>query len=266
MENTEVSLHTLWPGTPDGPLVVFAHGLEDPWTTWRPLVAELDPTWRMVALDLPWRPGNDYRWGHRPAGDWLGDGLDQLGARSDVLITHSFGANAALTLLSARDPRPGPAVILVCPLYRQPQHSVTWEMFDQARATFMRHIREGLRARMGARADALDPEVLEAMGEAAIDRVGPAGFLTVFQQYIASAQLRLSNVTVRTFLLAGAADPTLSPVAARALAAEVPGMHLQVEEQFDHFCHVRQAGRVADSVAAFVAANGAFETTGREPR
>ncbi|MGC5032719.1 alpha/beta fold hydrolase [Micromonospora sp. DT229] len=266
MENAEVSLHTLRPGTPGGPLVVFAHGLEDPWTTWRPLAAELDPTWRMVALDLPWRSGNDYRWGHRPAGDWLGDGLEQLGVRPDVLITHSFGANAALTLLCARDPRPAPAVILVCPLYRQPQHSVTWDMFDQARVTFVRHIREGLRARMGARVDALDPDVLEAMGEAAIDRVGPAGFLTVFQQYIASAQLRLSNVAVRTFLLAGAADPTLSPVAARALAAEVPGMNLQVEEEFDHFCHVRQARRVADSVTAFVATSRAFETIGRGPR
>ncbi|NIL64997.1 alpha/beta fold hydrolase, partial [Salinispora arenicola] len=114
--------------------------------------------------------------------------------------------------------------------------------------------------------DALDPEVLEAMGEAAIDRVARLGFSPCSSSHIASAQLRLSNVTVRTFLLAGAADPTLSPVAARALAAEVPGMHLQVEEQFDHFCHVRQAGRVADSVGAFVAANGAFETTGREPR
>lgn len=266
MENPEVALRTLATGTPDGPLAVFAHGLEDPWTTWRPLAAELDPTWRMVALDLPWRSGNDYRWGSRPAGEWLGEGLDLLGVRPDVLITHSFGANAALTLLCAGDPRPGPAVILICPLYRQPQHPVTWEMFDRARGVFVRHVREGLRARLGSRADGLDPDVMESMMDAALNRVGPSGFLTVFQQFIASSELRLSGVTVPTFLLAGAADPTLTPVAAQALADEVPGMRLRVEEHFDHFCHVRQARGVAATVTAFLERTRVPERTGRGTR
>lgn len=253
MSRSGVRARTLAAGVPSAPLVVLAHGLEDPWTSWLPMAAELDPDWRVVALDLPWRPGNDYRWRAQPASAWLGNALDLLDARPDVLVAHSFGANATLSLLCELDARPGPAVMLVCPLYRQPEEPVTWRMFDRAHATFREHVREGLRARLGRRADLLEPSVLQSMTELALDRVGPSGFVTVFQQFIASADLPLVTVEVPTKVLAGGADPTLSRKAARALAAGIPGAEIQINDDYDHFCHIRQAPGVAAQVADFVA-------------
>ncbi|WP_433241178.1 alpha/beta fold hydrolase [Streptosporangium sp. CA-135522] len=252
MIRSAIKVHTLAQGVPGAPFVVFAHGLEDSWTSWLPLAAELDPDWRLVALDLPWRPGNDYRWRTRPAGQWLGDGLDLLDTAPDAVVAHSFGANATLELLCALDSRPGRAAALVCPLYRLPRHPVTWRMFERSRSTFVQHIRDGLRARMGVRADSTEPGVLETMMDMALDRVGPSGFLTVFEQFAASADLPLGNVGLPTLVLAGGADPTLSLEAATALADGIPGADLRIHHDYDHFCHIRHARGVAAQVANLV--------------
>lgn len=251
--STASPVHTLAPGVPDGPLVVLVHGLEDGWASWLPMAAELDPDWRVVALDLPWRAGNDYRWHRRPPSEWLGDALDLLDARPDALVAHSFGATATLELLCEQDSRPGSAVALISPLYRHPGYPVTWRLFDRAREEFVEHIREGLRARMAARAETTDPTVLAAMMDVALDRVGPSGFLAVFQQFTASAHLALGRVEAATLLVAGARDPSLPPDAARALARAIPGARVRVNDGYDHFCHFRQARGVAAQVAGFIA-------------
>lgn len=253
MSRAGVAVHTLAPGTPGGPLIVLAHGLEDRWTSWSALAAELDPDWRLVALDLPWRSGNDYRWRTRASADWLAEALDLLGARPDVLVAHSYAANAALNLLCDPDPCSIPALLLVCPLYRQPRHLVTWRMFDRARAAFAEHIREGLRARLGSRLATMEPDVLVTMTDLALDRVGPSGFVTVFQQFIASADLALEAMRVPTLVLAGGSDPTLSREAATALADRITGAELQIHDHYDHFCHIRQVSGVAVHVTDFVA-------------
>ncbi|MFF5207127.1 alpha/beta fold hydrolase [Streptosporangium sp. NPDC000396] len=266
MSGSTVKAHTLASGVPGAPLVVFAHGLEDSWSSWLPLAAELDPDWRLVALDLPWRPANDYRWRTRPAGQWLAEGLDLLGAVPDTLVAHSFGANAALELLCALDPRPGRAAALVCPMYRPPHHPVTWRMFDRSRSTFVQHIRDGVRARMGVRAESTDPGVLETMMDLALDRVGPSGFFAVFEQFAASADLPLGNVGLPTLVLAGGADPALSREAATTLAGGMPGAEIRIHHDYDHFCHIRHARGVAAQVADLVDTARATTRTAGELR
>lgn len=262
MTDTELSVHTLAPGAPGAPVVVFAHGLEDTWACWRPLAQVLDPDWRLIALDLPWRAGNDYRWRRQPAGHWLGAALDLLGTVPDLVVAHSYGANATLELMCALDPRPGRAAALVCPLYRLPRHPVTWHMFERSRATFVQHIKDGLRVRIGLRADTLEPDVLQAMLNVAVDRVGPSGFLAVFEQFAQSANLPLDNVRLPTLVLAGGNDPTMSPEAASALGAAMPGADVHIYDHYDHFCHIRHARGVAERITEMVAARMATPTWG----
>lgn len=243
--------------------MVFVHGLESTWSSWLPVAVELDPGWRMVALELPWRSGNDYRWRERSAGAWLGDSLDELGATPDLVVAHSYGANATLELLCAGDPRPGSAVALVCPLYRLARHAVTWQMFDRARELFYEHMREGLGARLGARAGRFEPDLLQSMVEVAIDRVGPLGFLTSFEKVSASTHLALPEVAARTLVVAGGADATLVPEAAQALEAAIPRCRLTITDGFDHFCHVRHAPAVAAQLLAFMTTDAPTTTAGR---
>jgi pimeloyl-ACP methyl ester carboxylesterase len=254
MTGAELSVRTLSPGEAGAPVVAFAHGLEDSWASWQPLARALDPGWRLLALDLPWRPGNDYHWRRRPAGQWLGDALDLLDTVPDVLVAHSYGANATLELLCELDPRPGRAVALVCPLYRLPRHPVTWRMHERARATFVQNIKEGLRARIGARAGSVEPDVLQAMLDVAVDRVGPLGFMAVFEQFAHSANLPLGDVRLPTLVLAGGNDATVSREATAALGARIPGAEIRIQDHYDHFCHIRQARSVAAHIAKLVAA------------
>lgn len=254
MNRVELSVRTLAPGAPGAPVVAFAHGLEDSWTSWRPLAAALDPDWRLVALDLPWRPGNDYRWRREPSRHWLGEALDLLDTVPDVMVAHSYGANVTLELLCELDPRPGRAVALVCPLYRLPRHPVSWRMFERAHSTFVQNIQEGLRARIGMRAGSIEQDVLEAMLDVAVDRVGPPGFMAVFEQFAHSADLPLGDVQLPTLVLAGGSDPTVSAEAAAALGAGIPGADVRIQDHFDHFCHIRHARSVAAHIAELVAA------------
>jgi pimeloyl-ACP methyl ester carboxylesterase len=249
-----VPVHVMRAGAPGGRRLVLAHGLEDGWASWRPLVDRLDPEWRVDALDLPWRSGNDYRWRQRnsPAG-WLSEGLDALDEPADAVVAHSFGATAALTLMAAGDERMGTAAVLICPLYRPSSADVTWQMLDQARHSFVAHIREGVRARLGRRLSIVDPGVLEGMMGKTIDRVGPTGLLTVFESFIASGHIALEEIGQRAMVLAGDADPTLSTGAARLLSERIPLGVLRNDHDFDHFCHIRRPDGVAEHVREFLA-------------
>lgn len=246
-----MSARELTPGRPDGPLVAFAHGLEDSWESWLPLARQLRPEWRAVAVDLPWRPGSDYRWHSRPSAAWLGSALDGLDRRPDLIVAHSYGANALLELLCARDPRVPDRAVLICPLYRPPGLAITWRVFDRARRAFEQHIHDSVRSRLGARAAVLDPEVVDLMIAKAVDRIGPAGFLAVFDRLTSSSALALDRIEAQVLVLAGGSDPSLSPATAAALAGRITGARLSVDDDYDHFCYARRAREVAAAVHAF---------------
>jgi pimeloyl-ACP methyl ester carboxylesterase len=250
--NGDLRVHELTADRADGPLVVFAHGLEDSWESWLPLAARLRPGWRAVALDLPWRPGNDYQWRRRSSASWLAEGLELVGCRPDLLVAHSYGANAILELACAGDPHLPATIMLICPLYRPPAVAVTWQVFERARRAFEQHIHDSLRSRLGARLARMDTDVVEIMISKAVDRIGPSGFLAVFEQFCASASLRLGDIDARVLVLAGGSDPTLSPQAAAVLAGGIPAGRLTVDADYDHFCYVRRPTEVAGRLHAFV--------------
>jgi pimeloyl-ACP methyl ester carboxylesterase len=252
MNESQVTARVLAEGEPGGPLAVFAHGIEDSWASWLPVAGQLASRWRLVALDLPWRAGNDYRWRARPASRWLADGIDLAGDIPDVLVAHSFGAGATLEMLCGTASHPARAAVLVCPLFRLPGHPVSWKIFDRSRAKFDQNIRDSVRARMGRRAATLAPGVLETMADLALERVGPTGFVTVFEQFATSGDLPLDGMTLPTLVLAGGADATLSPEVASILAGTLPRGRVQVDDEYDHFCHVTYAGGVAARIADFV--------------
>jgi pimeloyl-ACP methyl ester carboxylesterase len=248
---SEAVCRELTPGEPGGLLAVLAHGLEDSWGSWQPLAREFDPSWRIVALDLPWRPGNDYRWRRRPSSAWLGESLELVDRRPDLVIAHSYGANALLELLSAGDPRAGHAAALICPLYRPPDVEATWKIFDLSRCAFEKHIQDSLMARLAGRVERIGSDVVETMIAKAIDRVGPSGFLAVFDQFVSSASVPVDQITASVLVLAGGADPTLSPRAAASLAKRIPHASLLIDDEYDHFCYARRPAEVAERIARF---------------
>ena len=245
-----------------GPLVALVHGFADDWRSWWPLVDRLGPGWRFRALDLPWAAGREERWSAAgSAAEEVRRGLEALGEPVDVLAGHSYGATAVLEVLAGVPAAPAPAAaVALAPLYRPPEVPVTWEVFDRSRRAFEQQVREGVRVRLGARVADLAPDVLDAVAAKALDRVGPGGFLAVFEQFAASGQLPLARVGVPTLVLAGRQDPTLGQRRAAALATAMPAATVELEDAWDHFSHVRHPVEVAARITAFLAA-----VDGREP-
>jgi pimeloyl-ACP methyl ester carboxylesterase len=256
--------HLLAGGDESAPLAVFVHGFEDDWRTWNRLARCLASGWRAVALDLPWRAGNDYRWRWMAAPwEWVAAGLDALGEVPTVLVGHSFGANAVLGALAAASRNGGAAAsrnggaaraaVLAAPFYRPPDAPVTWRTFERSRATFERQIADGMRLRLGNRAGPLSPALFEAMLAKACERIGPTGFLAVFDLYVASGHLPLATVGVPALILAGERDPGASMRHLDLLVDRLPAGVMSCGPDHDHFSHITRATEVAGLIDRFVA-------------
>jgi pimeloyl-ACP methyl ester carboxylesterase len=234
----------------EGPVLVAAHGIEDGWRGWTPVAERLADRYRVIALDLPWRSGNDYRW-HAEAtpGEWLARALDLVGEPAHAMLSHSFGATATLELL-AKGHRPT-AAALVAPFYRTP-HMVAEHVREPSRAALRTTIRTGLRLRMGTRQ--VEQEVLDIMERGLEDHLMPTVFPVFFDYFTDSGDLDLSAVDVPVLVLAGTTDPSLSPDRAAALGAALPAATVRTHEHYTHFCHLEQAADVADEVATFLTA------------
>jgi pimeloyl-ACP methyl ester carboxylesterase len=249
----DLRLHRLGEPGGTGPLLLLAHGMEDSWESWRPLAERLVPSWQMVAVDLPWRAGNDYRWRREcSAGHWVQRALALLGDPVDVLVGHSFGATAVLEVLAAGMAPAAQAAVLAAPFVRPPELPVSWQVFERSRQAFDQIIRDGLRVRLGHRARALDEDVRESMVAKMIEKIGPIGFLTLFDQFVSSADFPLGPVTVPTLVLAGRADPVLTGERAAALGRLMPSATVRVREHYHHFCHVEQVEDMARQLVEFV--------------
>lgn len=233
-------------GEPGGPCAVFVHGAEDRWQSWSKLAGFLPSRWRAVALDLPWRAGNDYRWRWAAtASDWLAAGLDAAVGDGDcVLVGHSFGANVVLHRLSVGEPRAA-AAVLAAPFFRPEEPPITWKTVRRARAMFERQIADGVRTRLRGTPP---QEVVQLMIESTCRRIGPTGFLAVFDQYVASGNLPLSHVGIRTRILVGQRDPSLYLPHINVLAGRLVNATVSCAPDWGHFSHLHHARQMADAI------------------
>lgn len=238
--------------SPVKPLMALVHGLEATPATWRRFTGRLDDDYRIVALEMPWGNGGSPRWRRAgTAGQCLARALDALGERPDVLVGHSFGANAALEVVATSDAPVASRVVLLSPFFCAADLPVDWVLFDRARRNFEATINEGLASWFARRAEPLHEGVADAIARRVRDRVGPLAFATWFEQFTASGHLPLATIDTPMLALSGRDDPCLGSVAAAALAAATPALRVEVEPGFDHFCHIRQASQIAARVDAF---------------
>ncbi|MGH3739135.1 MAG: alpha/beta fold hydrolase [Micromonosporaceae bacterium] len=246
------AVHRLRPGTPDGPRIVVAHGIEDHWRNWRGLAGHLPTDWRVDALELPWQSGNDYRWRHDgTVGHWLRAALDALDGPVDALVGHSLGATATLELISGGDHRARTAA-LVCPVYLASPSELTWDFVAAVLPQLIWEFRELVRIRMRGRRRPPAPEIVESMADKVVEGISPVSYLALFDQFLNTAEFPLEAVGVPVMVMAVGNDPGLSPEGAKLLAERIPRAAAYVRDDFDHFCHVHEAETVAELLTRFL--------------
>ncbi len=235
--------------------MVFAHGVEDHWESWRELANVLDSTWRTVALEMPWRHGNDYLWRHGgTAGQWLARGLSQVDGPVDLLVGHSLGANAVLELLATGDTRVAAAAV-VCPPYQRSPDDMTWEFLQAMVPRLHGEFRELVRIRSRDRRRPVEPRILETMAAKVIERISPISFLAVLEHYVAAAALDLEAIAVPTFVVSVGNDPGLSVEGVKDLVSRIPGATTCHQDELGHFCHVHGVNTLAAELKQFIRTN-----------
>ncbi|MFF3396209.1 alpha/beta fold hydrolase [Streptomyces sp. NPDC002669] len=249
------------------PTMVMLHGLEDDWQSWKPMADGFGDRFHCYAIDLPWRAGGDYAWrAGGTAAQWVEHALELVPRPVSVVVAHSMGANAVLHWLASGPTRQVDAVVLLSPFHRLASAPVDWAMFDRSLADFRTTMEAGLRARLGERAERLEPAILDLMAKKALDRIGPEGFLSLFDLFISSSGIDLSSNTVPTLVVGGSADPGISGPRAEALGRDMPAAEIRLEEDLTHFCHIERPHRVTGLVSEFLLRHlPADPETGRRP-
>jgi pimeloyl-ACP methyl ester carboxylesterase len=236
------------------PAMLFLHGLEDSYLSWEPLARQLCDRFRCYAVDLPWRPGGNFEWRVRStSADWVDAVLGVLPEPATIITAHSFGANSVLRWLEGKPVTSARSLVLLSPFYRAPSTPVSWLMFDRALEDFRGVMAEGMRVRLGERADQMDPDVFARMVQKTLERTGPHGFIALFDQLISSSQLSLKHVDIPTLIVAGSEDPGISGEKAEALAADMPVADVRLYPSLTHFCHAEQSTQVAALMNQFLA-------------
>ncbi|MCX4763935.1 alpha/beta hydrolase [Streptomyces sp. NBC_01275] len=237
-----------------GPLVVAVHGAEGSWREWEPLVERLGDRYRFVALDLPWRAGNDYGWGSGgSAGDWLHRAMARFDEPVFAMLGHSLGANALLEYLCMPDRVDLAATMLLAPFYRPREDRVDDALRQEFSTSFRYAVADGIRTAMGARYARLDRSLFESIVDTALGRIGESGIATLFQQFVKTGTLPLSGVLPPSRVLSGEPDPALNERRGGLLGRAMPAATVTRHAEYRHCFHLTHADELAADVQAFLA-------------
>ncbi|RYJ31224.1 hydrolase [Streptomyces sp. L-9-10] len=237
-----------------GPLVVAVHGAEGGWREWQPLAAELADDYRMVALDLPWRAGNDYGWGAAGTpGAWLRGALALLDGPVHSLLGHSLGANVVLELVCGPDAPDLAMAMLLAPFYRPAEDAVNAALEQEFNTAFRFAVADGIRISLAALYDGMDEALFASIVDTALDRIGPAGIHSLYLRFAATGAFPVSTVRTPTRVLVGASDPALVARRCTALSLAMPAATVSRRPGYGHCFHVSHAVEVATDFTEFLA-------------
>lgn len=105
IENDGVSLHVAEDGNPDGPVVLFLHGITGSTEAWDWAVPELAATHRVLRLDFRGHGDSSHAPGTYGFKAWVSDATaacEQVAGGPAVLVGHSLGGGVAAAIAQGR--------------------------------------------------------------------------------------------------------------------------------------------------------------------
>ncbi|WP_431044249.1 alpha/beta fold hydrolase [Streptomyces sp. P1-3] len=240
-------------GTPGTPLrVLLLHGLAGSAAVWAPFAERADPACELWTAELPWRGFGIRGWHERPADAWVEQAVARLPDAPDVVVGHSFGANAVLAWLSRQDQpshRTPRGAVLISPFYRPREEHFDWEAMSYYLNRFQDVLSDGLRVSSRGQ---LAPDVREEMARKVRDRIGPYGWMRFFDTYLNTPRLPVERMSMPFLILGGGTDIAAFPDEARSLARALPDATARILPDAGHFTMVERAAEFAEAVNGFL--------------
>ncbi|MFG2877386.1 alpha/beta fold hydrolase [Streptomyces sp. NPDC048337] len=260
---TGVRLRRAAAGDPAPLRVLTLHGLAGTTEVWRRFNALAHPSLEIWEAELPWAASavGTHGWSHHPDPvPWVREALAEVPGGPDVVIAHSFAANATLELLAAAEPGTGPdKAVLVAPFHRRDPADFDFETAQYYLNGFHRILDEGLRISSDGR---LPEDLRELMALRMRERIGPYGWMRFFDSYLRSPFVDTSALARPVLVIAGEHDFAAPPGDARGLAGALPDAEVHVFGDSGHFPMAEQPELFAAAVNAFITGEPA---PGRHP-
>lgn len=227
---------------------LFVHGMLEDEHCWAALRAALDPG-RATLGAFPWSARGERYWGgERDIHYWL-RAFDQ-GPVPELVVAHSFGANAVLEYLLANPQRQPRQLVLVAPFYRASRDDVDWD-------TLM-HLAGGLDGLITESIALADPAgryrgwLLADMIARLKERLGVYGWNEFLQSFLRAPLLPLEQLHCPTLLIGGEHDTYCPAPTVRQLAAALPHASAAILPGCGHFAQITHAAACGAAIRRFV--------------
>lgn len=246
-------------GPHDAPVLVLLHAIATHSGLWLPQLGPWSSRWRVVRIDLPGHGGSEPPVGAPTLAGYAAqvrDVLDELVVERAAFVGLSLGGMVAQAFALAFPQRVGALVLAHTSARTEPAVRELWQRRLEHFESF------GLDAQVSptldrwfTRAFAAASPLTLAWIAGQIGATSPAGYeaaIHAIQQL--DHHSRLGEIAVPTLVIAGDADTAVSPAAAGALAAEIPGAELVVLPDAAHLGNVQQPVIFAETVGSFLGA------------
>lgn len=254
----QIGLDCVEQGDPQAPAVLFLHGYSDSLRSYTPLLADLPPTYRVIAVSQRGHGDSGKPDAGYGIGDFVGDLpalMDRCGIASAAVVGHSMGSMVAARLALDHPDRVS-ALVLIGALATlkgnaaidEPFQDAIAAMTDPVPADFVREFQESTLARP------VPPAFLDAI--VAESCKVPA---RVWQQALRGMLDHdlgpdLHRISAPTLILWGDQDGICDHAGQTRMAATIPGARLTVFPDAGHAPHWEDPKGVASAVSDFLGA------------
>lgn len=248
---SEVVVRCRRPASASAPLrTLLLHGLGSSPAVWDSLVSRAAPRLELWDAELPWSSQGTGGWAQDPdVYQWAARAIGMVDGGVDVLLAHSFAANALLGLLDRTGGCGQRATVLVSPFYKAGSEDFDWATISYYLNKFDCILEEGIRVSSGGR---LQADVQREMALRVRDRIGPYGWIRFFDTYLRTPHLDTARLTGPFLVIGGDRDFASPPTDSQALARALPNCSLAVLPGCGHFAMAEYPDRFAALVHGFL--------------
>ena len=242
-------------GDPNAPAVILLHGYSDSWRSLAPLLTELAPERRTIAVTLRGHGDSDksdIRYRIRDFAADLPDVLDHYGITSAAIVGHSMGTMVA-TRLALSHPERVDALVLIGALAtlkgnaaEEPLREAVEALTDPVDTGFVREFQQGTLARP------VPPEFMNSVVAESLKmptRVWRAALHAMLDEDLGP---ELHRIAAPTLLLWGDRDELCDRDSQERLATSIPRARLSVLPGAGHAPHWEDPRGIAGDVVSFL--------------